>query len=179
MAKFITMVDGIPTLQDETIGITIYEANYNVNSTITTGTPVTLPNAGEYTGIELEVYLNGQLLEVGVDYSYIGVAPRTQISFAFDLLDGDVVKFRVDKAATIDIYDETYDILSTITSGTYVTLPNSGNYSGDELEVYLNGIRLDLTLDYNYVGVVPRTQVSFTFDLYTGDKVRFRIEVPV
>lgn len=71
-------------------------------------------------------------------------------------------------------YDESTILGSPVSSGTPITLPNSGTYNGDELEVYLNNIRQEDVLDYNWVGSAPRTQVSFTKDLITGDVLRFR-----
>lgn len=75
-------------------------------------------------------------------------------------------------------YDETYTVNSDISANTPITLPNSGTYTSSELEVWLRGIRLTPVIDYNYVGSPPRTQVSFTFDLYTHatdpDVIRFR-----
>lgn len=81
-----------------------------------------------------------------------------------------------DEASSPTIYDQPYAVNSTITTGTPVTLPASGTYDSAELQVYLNGVRLTPTEDYTYVGTVPRTQVSFTFDLMTGDEVRFYID---
>ena len=61
-----------------------------------------------------------------------------------------------------------------VTAGTSVTLPSSGTYNGLELEIYLNGVRLDSVLDYNYVGSGgSKTQVQFTFQLVVGDLVDF------
>jgi len=60
-----------------------------------------------------------------------------------------------------------------ITSGTPVTLPSSGTYSNDDLFIFLNGVKMDSIFDYNFVGTVPRTQVSFTFDLVANDKIEF------
>lgn len=80
-----------------------------------------------------------------------------------------------DVVATLPtIYDEQYDVIATISAGTSVTLPLSGTYSGDELEIHLNGQKLYHAEDYTYVGSAPRTQVQFTFDLIAGDKVLFR-----
>ena len=77
------------------------------------------------------------------------------------------------------IYDEVYSVVSTITTGTGVTLPSGKTYDSSEVEVYLNTQRLVPLTDYNYVGgSPPRTQVSFTFDLLANDKVRFRIDRP-
>lgn len=81
-----------------------------------------------------------------------------------------------DEAAGVAIYDETYSVGGTITTGTPITLPSSGTYNSDELEVRLNGQRLESVVDYNYVSTPPRTQVSFTFDLVLGDSVNFRVD---
>ena len=79
-----------------------------------------------------------------------------------------------DEASSTPIYDQSIDVGSIITTGTPVTLPASGTYDSQELEVYLNGQVLDDVADYNFVGSVPRTQVAFTFQLEIGDKIRFR-----
>lgn len=81
------------------------------------------------------------------------------------------------------IYDETLEVVSSgagageingpITSGTSITLPSSKTYTGDELEIYLNGDRLVPVFDYSYDS---STQVSFTFELVVGDIIRFRID---
>ena len=78
--------------------------------------------------------------------------------------------------ASPSIYDQYIDVASPISTGTAVTLPNSGSYTSSELEVYLNGIRIDNVLDFNYVGSGTRTQISFTFDLIVNDRIRFRID---
>lgn len=64
-------------------------------------------------------------------------------------------------------------ITGPVTTGTNVTLPQSGNYTGLELEVYLNGDRLEVTVDYTYVGSGTKTQVQFTQQLEIGDTVDF------
>lgn len=74
------------------------------------------------------------------------------------------------------IYDQGVDVASPITAGTSVTLPAAQTYTSGELEVYLNGTRLESVLDYVYVGSPPRTQIQFTFDLVAGDHYRFRID---
>jgi hypothetical protein len=81
-----------------------------------------------------------------------------------------------DEASSPTIYDQTYAVGSTITTGTPVTLPASGTYNSAELQVYLNGVRLTPVEDYNYVSSPPRTQITFTFDLMSGDEVRFYID---
>lgn len=71
---------------------------------------------------------------------------------------------------TLKIVDDTpqnaYELTGPILSGNAVTLPDSGTYDSNELQLKLNGIDLTYLLDYNYVGSGPaRTQVSFTFTL--------------
>ena len=84
---------------------------------------------------------------------------------------------QVDEGASVTIYDETYDVVGTVTTGTSIALPAGGTYQGDELEVRLNGVRLESVVDYNYVGAGPtRTQISMTFDLFAPDALRFRVD---
>ena len=73
-------------------------------------------------------------------------------------------------------YEGVLTVGSTITAGSNVTLPDSGTYTDVDLSVYLNGQRLNYVEDFTYVGSPPRTQVQFTFDLYSGDIVTFRRE---
>ena len=97
MARFLRIHNGVPRSFDETASTPIYDETYNVTSTIVSGTPVTLPASGTYDSAELLVYLNGQRLAVTDDYTYVGVPPRTQVAFTFDLLSGDKVRFRKDR----------------------------------------------------------------------------------
>lgn len=79
------------------------------------------------------------------------------------------------EAGNTTIYDESVTLASNVTSGSNYTLPNSGSYQGEELEIMLDGQVLDSGADYSFVGAGPtRTQVSFTFDLIIGDNLRFR-----
>lgn len=81
----------------------------------------------------------------------------------------------IDESASPAIYDESVELVSNLTTGVNYTLPNSGTYEGEEIEVYLDGQVLDSGSDFNFVGAGPtRTQVVFTFDLYIGDRLRFR-----
>ena len=99
MAKFLRLSGGVPRSFDEAGAIPIYDESFEVNATINTGSPVTLPASGTYDSDELEVYLNGQRLEQLMDYNYEGSPPRTQVSFTFDLVEGDMVRFRRDRGA--------------------------------------------------------------------------------
>jgi len=103
MARKLALVAGIPRMRDEFALPDIYDEELSVVSgtpgageinVVTAGNPVTLPNSGTYEGSELEVNLNGQIMLDGLDYSYVGSAPRTQITFTFDLAVGDIVNFR-------------------------------------------------------------------------------------
>lgn len=69
-----------------------------------------------------------------------------------------------------------------VTTGTAVTLPASGSYtlnvnSVPNLNVYLNGDRLESVIDWNTSGAGPTyTAVQFTFNLVAGDRIDFRME---
>jgi hypothetical protein len=73
------------------------------------------------------------------------------------------------------IYDETFASSGTTTSGTAITLPSSKTYDSAELLVLRAGQALSLTTDFAYVGSAPRTQITLTFDLVDGEKIRFII----
>jgi hypothetical protein len=105
MAKFTRIVNGVLRSFDESSTPTIYDeyllvvsgspSNGNeITGPINAGVNVTLPNSGQYTGDELMVDLNGQTLENGYDFNYVGTPPRTQVAFTFQLLVGDRLYFR-------------------------------------------------------------------------------------
>ena len=98
MGKFLRLVNGVPRMQDEASSVSIYDKEVKINATLTTGVPLSLPESGTYNSDELEVYLNGQRLDSVIDYNYHGTIPRTAVSFTFDLVRGDTVKFRVDRS---------------------------------------------------------------------------------
>jgi hypothetical protein len=80
-------------------------------------------------------------------------------------------------ASPDDIYDETVVIPDGgLAAFSNITLPESQEYTGAELQVYLNGQRMEDLIDYTYVGSAPRTQINTNYDLYEGDRVRFIIE---
>jgi len=92
-----------------------------------------------------------------------------------------------DESSSPSIYDEYIDIVASGAganeidvddgeTGDPITLPDSGTYEGNELEIYLNGNRMEDVADYNWLGSGTRTQISFTFDLEVGDRVRFRVD---
>lgn len=86
----------------------------------------------------------------------------------------------------VTIYDQPLTVVASgaganqingpVTTGTSVTLPSSGSYVGEELEIRLSGQRLEALYDYNYVGSGTKTQVAFTFDLAVGDRLDFRVD---
>ena len=94
MGKFLRLVNGIPRSLNEAASSTIYDESITVGSIITTGTPVTLPASGTYDSQELEVYFNGQVLDDVSDYNFVGIVPRTQVAFTFQLEVGDKIRFR-------------------------------------------------------------------------------------
>lgn len=99
MAKKLALVNGVPRMVEESASPVIYDESITLASALSTGTPVTLPNSKTYEDDELEVYLNGQRMEVAIDFTYEGTIPRTQISFTFDLEIDDIVRFRIDRSA--------------------------------------------------------------------------------
>lgn len=95
MGKFLRIVNGYPRAFDEGSATTIYDQSVDLVGTLTTGTAYTLPASGTYEGDELEVILDGQTLDSGSDFNFVGAGPtRTQVSFTFDLLAGDRLRFR-------------------------------------------------------------------------------------
>lgn len=94
MSNFLRISNGYARLLSEN-SITIYDESVILASNVTSGSNYTLPNSGSYTGEELEIMLDGQVLDSGSDYSFVGAGPtRTQVSFTFDLIIGDNLRFR-------------------------------------------------------------------------------------
>jgi len=103
MTRYVQTINGVLRGVDLAADIDIYDEELTVVSgtpgadeinPITAGNPVTLPNSGTYQGVELEIHLNGQKMEDGMDYAYVGSGTRTQITFTFDLEVGDLINFR-------------------------------------------------------------------------------------
>lgn len=110
MGDFLRLSNGIPRSFNEASSVTIYDEELEVVQSgagageinvadAETGDPITLPSGQTYEDDELEIYLNGQRAGVLSDYNYVGGIPRTQISFTFDLVVGDVIRFRIDRPA--------------------------------------------------------------------------------
>lgn len=99
MGKFLRIgTNGFPKMFDESSTPTIYDQSLTMGiGGLPTGTPLTLPSSQTYDSLELEVYLNNVRLTPIADYNYVGTVPRTQVSFTFDLLQSDVVRFRIDR----------------------------------------------------------------------------------
>ncbi len=106
MANKLELVNGLPRMTAESVALpTIYDESLlvvsgapgagEITGPISTGTPITLPSAETYEGIELEVHIGGQVLEDVGDFNFVGAGPtRTQISFTFDIVVGDQIRFR-------------------------------------------------------------------------------------
>lgn len=101
MGRFLRISNGAARSFDESSSPTIYDQNSTIGGGgLTTGTPLTLPSSQTYDSSELEVYLNNVRLTPVLDYNYVGASPpRTQVSFTFDLLATEVVRFRIDRPA--------------------------------------------------------------------------------
>lgn len=74
-----------------------------------------------------------------------------------------------------NIYEQTYNINALLASGTPITLPGGQTYTDDELKVYLDGKRMIPVYDLTYEGSIPRTQISFTFDVAAQSVVLYEI----
>jgi len=156
----------------------IYDETFTVTDVggLSSGSIITLPNSGQYTDKDLRVFFNGQLWEEGVDYNYVGVAPRTQIQLLRFVDQNEVLRFRVEGDSGA-IYDEVIVIGSGgLSAGSLITLPGLKTYNDIDLKVYLNGQYLEVVEDYNYVGSIPRTQIQTVIDLFENERLRLRIE---
>lgn len=108
MAKFLRLSNGVPRSFNEGSVVSIYDQSLTVvtsgaganeiNGPVTAGTNVTLPGGQTYSSAELQIYLNGDRLESVFDYNYVGSPPRTQVQFTFELVVGDRLDFRIDRA---------------------------------------------------------------------------------
>lgn len=108
MGKFLRLSNGVPRSFQESSSLTIYDQSLTVvasgaganqiNGPVNAGVNVTLPGGQTYTAAELQIYLNGDRLESIFDYSYVASPPRTQVQFTFQLVVGDRIDFRIDRA---------------------------------------------------------------------------------
>lgn len=99
MSTALQLVNGVPRTFSFAGLPTIYDQTYVATGSETAGTSITLPSSGNYQASELEVYFNGQRINVTDDYTYVGSGTRTQIQMTFDLLANDKIRFRVDRGA--------------------------------------------------------------------------------
>ena len=105
MARKLALVLGIPRMVDESASPAIYDQNLlvvasgavvgQINGPINAGVSVSLPSGQTYTSAELEVYLGLDRLRPILDYTY---ASSTQVQFTFQLVAGDNLRFRIDRA---------------------------------------------------------------------------------
>ena len=73
------------------------------------------------------------------------------------------------------VYNETLIVgAGGISTGSPISLPNSENYLGEELEIKLNSTIMDLGSEYQYEGTGIKTQISFLFDLVEDDQIDFK-----
>lgn len=110
MAKFLRLSNGVPRSFAEGASVAIYDERLIIVSgapvdsneatgPINAGVNVTLPDSGTYTGLELQIYLNGDRLETVADYAYVGSGSgKTQVQFTFSLVVGDTVDFVIQRA---------------------------------------------------------------------------------
>lgn len=101
----LALVNGIPRMVEEAGAPTIYEETLLVVASspstgeivgpISAGTNITLPDSKTYDSDELEVYLSGDRMTVAKDYLH---ESSTEISFNFELVVGDFIKFRIDRS---------------------------------------------------------------------------------
>lgn len=90
-----------------------------------------------------------------------------------------------DESGSPAIYDQTLEVVASgagagqingpISAATPITLPASQTYTSNELQVYLNGQRVNpgAAFDYTYTST---TQIAFTFTIQVGDIIRFYID---
>lgn len=106
--SFLSLVNGLPRMTQESSSITIQDNSFLVvtsgatglyqknEADCTSGTPISIMGMS-YSGDELEVYVNGQRAEDILDYNWYGSGTKTQITFTFDLKAGDRVRCRIDR----------------------------------------------------------------------------------
>lgn len=172
-SRALSLINGIGRMITISSLDSFYDQTITYGSFLASGSSITLPSSGQYDSSELRVFLNGAYLELGQDYTYVGLAPRTQIQILRDIYSGDLLRFRRNLGANPTyIYDQV--ITQNVTAGVNITLPLSKTYQDVELELYLSGQLLEPVIDYNYIGSIPRTQIAMTFDIFSTERLRFR-----
>lgn len=100
---FTRIVNGVLRTFAEASFPAIYDQTVTINSKLTTGSSLSLPLSGTFTvssGVSsLNVFLNGQKLILGSDFSGVGAGPSyTSVQFTFDLNITDVLEFKKERA---------------------------------------------------------------------------------
>jgi len=181
MGSSLQLVNGVARMVVQAANVVVFSEGYAATGLEIGSYVIGIPNSKTIAiGDELafKLFINGQYLEITVDYTLIQDPSNivdgqlNAVIVNFDLLDTDRLQFiGLEEAALV--YDMSTSSLSLIAGNAYA-LPAAETYKDVELEVYLNGQLLENLIDYNYVGDIPRTQVTFTFDILTTDRLRFR-----
>lgn len=132
------------------------------------------------TASSITVNANGGSLLATLTAGTQAIFTATNIGTSAGVWDIEII------ATYVSIYDQRITVVSgapvgnqitgPVSPGTNVTLPSAETYNSSELKIYLNGQKLKATVDWNTVGSVPRTQVTFVDTLQVGDKLDFLIE---
>jgi len=93
MGQYLTMVNGRWRLRTSS---PFYQKSHQPGN-ITALTPISLPDAMTYEGDELQVYLNGVLQNVLIDYNYVGSGSKSEIAFLFDIQVTDRLSYVTNK----------------------------------------------------------------------------------
>ena len=92
--RTLALVRGVPRT------ISVYDDTTVLGSAVTSGTAVTLPGGQSYLILDqLSIYLNGQKLDptsTTPDYAVSGSSPYTAVTFAQNLVIGDILEFRIE-----------------------------------------------------------------------------------
>jgi len=106
MGNFLRLSNGVqrsfaessnPSIYDQTLTVVASGAGAGqINGPISAGVAVTLPAGQTYTSNELEVYLKTDRLISVFDYNHNS---STTVTFTFQLVVGDVIRFRIDRTA--------------------------------------------------------------------------------
>lgn len=97
MSKILTIVNGIPTLQEVSVG-TAYDESIYYESGLAAETPITLPNSGYFTNSsakDILVIANDLVREITIDFTIVDAGPNyTQIQFNYALPTHSRVRFK-------------------------------------------------------------------------------------
>jgi len=190
MAKFLRLVNGLPTSVEVTISQTSiadpYDESIAYPSGLAADTPITLPSAGYFTNSaakDILIIANDLTKENSRDFTVIGSGPEyNQISFNYNLPTNSIVRFHGSVGGEPS-YDESIYYSSGLTAGVDVTFPNGGSYTTADqkkLLIIVNGTLRELDRDYSVVGSGPTfTAIEFLYDLPNDSIVRIRYPLPL